>query len=53
MRKEKALANIIDELYKYPCDSTVEPIDGGALVIHLPDGSLAEVITFSHVDDPA
>lgn len=50
MRKEKALAIIIEELGEFPPDSTVEPTDGGALVIHLPDGELAEVIVFSHED---
>lgn len=47
MRKEKPLSAIITELSKFPQDSTLEPVDGGALVIHLPDGRTAEVITFT------
>jgi hypothetical protein len=50
MRIEKSLADILDELAALPPASTVETVDGGALVIHLPDGKLVEVLTHSHVD---
>jgi hypothetical protein len=51
MRKEKSLGAIIAELEDFPRASTVEPVDGGAIVLHLPDGKVAEVITFYHEDD--
>ena len=51
MRKEKTLAAIIEELRAFPPDSTVEPIDGGALVIHLPNGQMEEVVTFTDIEE--
>ena len=50
-RKEKALAVILDELGNFPPDSTIEPIDGGALVIHFPDGRTADVLVFIREED--
>ena len=51
IRREKPLSVIIDELRQFPPESTIEPVDGGAICIHLPNGRIAEVITFTYEDD--
>lgn len=47
IRREKPLSIIIDELRQFPPQSTIEPMDGGAICIHLPDGKMDSVVTFT------